>query len=110
MYDVFVLHAGFEIVCMGIIVPRKSECCAIKGTHHDQIYCILECFHFVPLDDCSCSGTLFTHKILHVLHTLNYNDDNNDNDNILIYTLSSHDDILEYFCHSQFTVPSVNTL
>lgn len=51
--------AGVKIARMGSVIPRQSECCAIKGAQHDQTTCIHQFRQYLFLDDSSCFGDIF---------------------------------------------------
>ena len=56
--------AGVEVVRVGRVFSRQSECCATEGAEYDQTNCILAVRHCFLLDDSSSLGQLFNECFL----------------------------------------------
>jgi len=63
------LHAGVEVVCVGIVVPRQSECCTTERADHDQTTCVFEFGQHILLDNSSYLGDTFNKHILYFTAT-----------------------------------------
>ena len=56
---VYALFVGVEVVRVGIVISRQSECCKTERAADDQTIGIFKCCQYILLDDSSCLGKLF---------------------------------------------------